>query len=720
MLRHHGLHHFVITRGKTMDMTPQFMAFQGAFPHVWGGIVSLIRIFERRALQFAVPLMWLDGCKVAALAEIDLGMPTHEQLMGCVVNRSEVEAMILHPGQRFCVGKDGYHSAAKAIQAVVRMHLQRRRYDRLRLEHSAARSIQKGWELCQAHLETRRRIMQSLKEREMRWQQICTDFAASWPEIRKRPRLVVHIPSLSLPHAITEAAPYLDCIQNAQMAGRLCDLMDPNVSVIYVAPFSVEPAVVQYYAKILSASGIRGVDSRVTVLTPENAMYLPEGISLTKAALWSPRLLKELQRLTHGKTAYIVPGLVGSEEQTLAAHLQLPLLSLDSGVSMLFATKSGTKRIFDAADVPIPPGVSDLSDDTAMLQELASLIVANRDVPRWVLKIDNGFASHGTAFLDVSRLRSFKLGEGDNEGEWQGALLEELRVFGAKLFKVSTPFLYPTWPAFLRGFRLNGGIIEAAPAEIVSCPQVNLFIHPNGDVDVRSCQEQVVSPPLCRQGCMYPQTHIPEERLESIGRSIGRACFEKNIFGYASVDLVAFRREGELQLWAVDLDLQLTDSAAIHELLLLVCGGLPAATTRLCSRNYLYSGIIHHPQIANLQHSTFFTICKQKGISFDMQEKVGSLFHLVDSLARGCFGVMCSGLVAEQAVAYLAAAVEFIQLELDNTGIDESDTNLHHVAAACRALNRHATGPVTKAPRKLVRVTQSSRTPQRDAELPLA
>ena len=118
--------------------------------------------------------------------------------------------------------------------------------------------------------------------------------------------MVLHIPSLSYIYALTRDIPYFNCFQNAQMASRLCDLNDPNVTMIYVTPFPVERAVVQYYMKILAASGIRGAEDRVTFLSPENIMRLPKNISLTKAVLWSTKVMKDMRRLTEGKVQHVM------------------------------------------------------------------------------------------------------------------------------------------------------------------------------------------------------------------------------------------------------------------------------------------------------------------------------------------------------------------------------------------------------------------------------
>eukprot|EP00995_Heteronema_vittatum_P005497 NODE_1864_length_876_cov_260.911729_g1299_i0.p3 GENE.NODE_1864_length_876_cov_260.911729_g1299_i0~~NODE_1864_length_876_cov_260.911729_g1299_i0.p3 ORF type:complete len:80 (+),score=42.59 NODE_1864_length_876_cov_260.911729_g1299_i0:31-240(+) len=49
---------------------------------------------------------------------------------------------------------------------------------------------------------------------------------------------------------------------------------------------------------------------------------------------------------------------------------------------------------------------------------------------------------------------------------------------------------------------------------------------------------------------------------------------------------------------------------------------------------------------------------------------------------------VCVGKDTKEALAHFWAAVEFMQHQLDNTGVDDHQTNFGHIAAACRALNQ--------------------------------
>ena len=130
--------------------------------------------------------------------------------------------------------------------------------------------------------------------------------------------------------------------------------------------------------------------------------------------------------------AYIVPNVVGPEEQRLATTLKLPMLAPSPSLVKLFGTKSGSKRVFHAAQVAVleispphlvscladsephtsapaqkvnmPPGAHDVYGEEHLVTTLAQLMCQHLNVPRWVFKLDDEFGGRGIAHLDVSSL----------------------------------------------------------------------------------------------------------------------------------------------------------------------------------------------------------------------------------------------------------------------------------------------------------------------------
>ena len=63
------------------------------------------------------------------------------------------------------------------------------------------------------------------------------------------------------------------------------------------------------------------------------------------------------------KAAYLVPGYPGIEDMYLSHYLNVPLLAGEPEKSYLLSTKAGARKIFDACEMPIPPAITDLTNE---------------------------------------------------------------------------------------------------------------------------------------------------------------------------------------------------------------------------------------------------------------------------------------------------------------------------------------------------------------------
>jgi hypothetical protein len=86
--------------------------------------------------------------------------------------------------------------------------------------------------------------------------------------------------------------------------------------------------VLGYYMKILEIAGLSQSDNdRVQFLVPENIEKFPNHFSLAQVLMYSPKVFKRMKSMIKGKHAYIVPGVVGSDDIKLSIKLKVPILS---------------------------------------------------------------------------------------------------------------------------------------------------------------------------------------------------------------------------------------------------------------------------------------------------------------------------------------------------------------------------------------------------------
>lgn len=725
----YSLHEFIIRKGQALRNTPEFASYQRTYVVQWGAISHIIALLEQLLLSYGVPLAYVDGKKVAVLASVDLGDPTKEELLSCIANRQDVEPLMVSTAQQFRHGTEGHHAAAARIQSLCRMWRQRNAYLHLKEASRAATLIQRQWNVHKAHVKTRKTIAVMREGLIFRWRQTMAQFVRDWSNVKNSRRMILHVPSLSYPTYQIRTFPgkFFNCFQGAQLP-RLCDLQDPNVDVIIISPFRIETETVQYYHTTLKSCGVHNPEGRVMILVPELSKLLPDTLSLTKQVLLSSKLMKVLTSLVRGKTCYMVPGVVGQEELLLAAKLNIPMLAPEPKVASVLGSKSGAKAIFDAADVITPVGAHSIREERDLYNVLARCITEYPEYPRWLIKLDFESGGRGIAFLDVRRLTSVAktIDEGGAEVPLPvltERIVAELREHASKRIRLVNSTAYPEWQSFVAAVHDVGCCVEAAPKETVSSPVVNLFIEPDGTVNLTSIQEQIVNPQYCAVGVSFPQTGVPHDALRDAALAVGAAAYRKRVMGYVTIDFVVHRKREALRLWAVDLDLRLTTNAVMHNLAMLMgntrydgaTGGLVALPSPFGNSGsghlthgssasssmqalaatsppppppaaYVYSGLIYHTYIGALRHAMFFNLCRQKGLSFDTYSRSGIVFHLVDNVLCGCIGVMGIGATESACLSQLSEVVDFIQQQLTkaNVVVDDHETNLTAISRAIR------------------------------------
>lgn len=92
-------HRFPMQNGHTRESSLEYLAFRQHYCMTWGPIMSAIKSMEHMLQEYAIPVAFIDGDRLAELAlEFELEQqPTVNDLLTAVVNREDVETMINTP-----------------------------------------------------------------------------------------------------------------------------------------------------------------------------------------------------------------------------------------------------------------------------------------------------------------------------------------------------------------------------------------------------------------------------------------------------------------------------------------------------------------------------------------------------------------------------------------------------------------------------------------------
>ena len=177
--------------------------------------------------------------------------------------------------------------------------------------------------------------------------------------------------------------------------------------------------------------------------------------------------------------------------------------------------------MFEECGFPLPPFTSLVFKPSDVAPQLAKLMLENIHVDRWVFKVDKEFEGRGIAFFDVSSskklqkmCKAIKNPNGEDEYAELQRLVSSLLPNKTVLVK---PQLYKDYYDYIEMFCREGGVIEASPSAVakeVQSPGVLFGIEPDGQVEIQSTFEKILSSPFSVCGFRYPQKCIPTLNVE--------------------------------------------------------------------------------------------------------------------------------------------------------------------------------------------------------------
>lgn len=476
---------------------------------------------------------------------------------------------------------------------------------------------------------------------------------ALWNALSAReeePYTSVVIPSLTLDQselAKLDAASFYE----ERLLFLLIRLRNPQSRMVYVTSQPVHPLILEYYFQLLAGIPASHARARLTLL----CAYDASPRSLTEKILERPRLL---QRIRYGipdaTRAFMTVFNSTPLERKLSVLLGIPLNGVDPALSHL-GSKSGSRKVFREAGVPMPEGSEDLRSEDDVVEALAALRRRRPGIRRAVVKLDESFSGEGNALLHYP------------DTEDAGALR-------AALSELSFSVPAETSPRFLAKLAEMGGIVEEflEYPESVS-PSVQLRIDPQGEVVLLSTHDQILGGPTLQvyQGCRFPAAEPYRRQIQEAARRVGAVLAGKGVVSRFGVDFFVGRRPGgEPEVSALEINLRMGGTTHPYLALQFLTGG------KLDPESGVFFSPTGHPKFYrstdNLRSDAYRGLCPEDLIDITTMNRLhyshgtetGALFHMIGALSQyGKVGLTAIGNSREEADAIYASALEALDRE---------------------------------------------------------
>lgn len=471
----------------------------------------------------------------------------------------------------------------------------------------------------------------------------------------EEPHTSIVVPSMTLDQSelrkLTGASFYEE-----RLLFLLIRLRNPRARVVYVTSQPVHPMILDYYFHLLAGIPASHARSRLTLLCAHDASPRP----LTEKILERPRLIERIREGVQDRSrAYLTVFNSTPLERRLAVLLGVPLNGVDPDLVPL-GTKSGSRKIFRAAGVPLPEGVEDLHTRAEVEEALVELAARRPGLRRAVIKLNDSFSGEGNAI--------FRYPLGNPETAGRAALREALQ-------RIELPAPEETPEAYFEKYQRMGGIVEEFIEGVDKCsPSAQLRISPRGEVLPISTHDQILGGPSEQVflGCSFPARDGYRQLISEAALRIGEVLASHGVVSRFAIDFLLWRQEqgGEWNMAALEINLRMGGTTHPYLALQFLTGGQLDRDTGLF---YSHSGSPKYYRATdNLQSEAYRSLLPEDVIEILTENRLhyshetgsGVLFHLIGAVSEfGKLGLTAIGNSREEADTLYYKTLEVLDRE---------------------------------------------------------
>ncbi len=419
-------------------------------------------------------------------------------------------------------------------------------------------------------------------------------------------------------------------------------LRRPRARVVYVSSAPIHSTAVDYMLSLISGIPNEHMRRRLTMISLYDNSLAP----LSQKILQRPRLLERIRQCIRAEQAMMTCFTVSTAERSLATALGIPLYGVDPDLLWL-GTKSGSRKIFREAGIPLLPGAEDLRTEKEVVEAVDALWSEDPELERIVVKHNTGFSGQGNAVLDLQGLAHVSRRRGTSREAREQALSNALR----HMRFVDTG---QTWDTYAEKLEREGGVVEAfVDAPDKRAPSCQLRISPSGGVDLLSTHDQLVEgrDGQIYAGCRFPADAAYRMVIQQDAHRVAEVLQDKGAVARLAVDFLCIQAEdGTWRHYAIETNLRMGGTTHPMMLLRMMTDGRydPDTGLYLTPRNepqfYVATDSMRSDQYRGLLIEDLLDIAAVNGLHYQAWSESGVLFHFTGALSEfGKFGITAVG-----------------------------------------------------------------------------
>ena len=482
-------------------------------------------------------------------------------------------------------------------------------------------------------------------------------FAKSYPVYfpdKLAEKTIVVIPSLTLDEELLKRLKG-HIYYEERMLCMLMLLRMPRTRLVYVSSIPIDDEIISYCLHLLPGVTGRHARQRLTMLSCYDNSAKP----LTKKILDRPRLIERIKSSIYNKNgSHIACFNVTDLERTLAVQLDIPVYGTDPELNYL-GSKSGSRKLFKTAGVPLPEGREDLKNYEQVIDAVISLKQQNPLLRKALIKTNEGFSGEGNAVYTYPQIP-----DGADAGEvirstFQNQLRFVLQEMNMEIF-------------FRKVEQMECVVEEFMEGDETTSPSVQCRIDPNHNIAIISTHDQLLGDhdKQVYLGAHFPANSEYNVAIAKYSEKIAAELARLGVLGRFSIDFVSAKGAEGWRHYAIEINLRKGGTTHPFLILQFLSDGEYNAkegsyvTASGARRYYFSTDNILKEDYKGLTPHDLVDIAACNGLLYDGAAQEGVMFHMVGALSQyGKLGVVCIASSIDRANEYFNSVIRALDAE---------------------------------------------------------